>query len=75
MMNAMLISFGNGMMTAQIDWPMDGSILAIMVSVAFALLVMGLLRESMPDRVMRVRRGGTRFRPPLPKPLQRQQAA
>jgi hypothetical protein len=71
MMNGMLISFGDGMMTGRIDWPIDGATLAIALLVVFALLLMGLLRESKPAVVTRTRSlGGA-----LPRPLQQQQAA
>jgi len=73
MMNAILIPFGDGMMTGRIDWPLDGLALAVVLVLAFALLLMGLLRESRPGPVVRMR--PSRLRPSLPRGLQQQQAA
>jgi hypothetical protein len=73
MMNTLLISFGDGVMTGRIEWPISGLALAITLVLAFALLLMGLLRESRPDSI--VRTTPTRLRPTLPMQLPQRQAA
>ncbi len=72
MMNAMLVSFGDGLMMGRIDWPIDGLGLAVFLLVAFALLLMGLLRESRPDPVVRTK--PARLTASLPGPLHQQAA-
>jgi len=73
MMNAMLVSFGNGMVTGTIDWPVDGLLTAIVLTLAFVLLLMGLLHERAPNTVVRSK--PTRLRPSLPSRVPQQQAA
>jgi len=73
MINSIIVSFGDGVMTGRVDWPLDGFGLAVVLVLAFALLLMGLLRESRPDPV--VRTGPKRLRPSLPTSLQHPQAA
>ena len=47
-MNTLLISFGDGIMMGRIDWPLDGTVIAIAMVAAFVLLLAALLREAKP---------------------------
>lgn len=73
MMNGMIISFGTGVMSARLEWPVDGLLLGIALTVAFALLLMGLLRERGSESVERMR--PTRLRPSMPGRMPQHQAA
>lgn len=73
MMTTMLIPFGDGMVTGRIEWPIDGVSLAATLIFVFALLLMGLLREHRPGKVVRRRPKG--LRPTLSGRFPQHQAA
>jgi hypothetical protein len=73
MMNALLMSFGDGVMMGRIVWPVDGAILAVMLMGVFALLLAVLLHESKPtDSAIHMKPKGVR---PLSGPLHYPHAA